>query len=161
MGGFAAVLSGVIDLFSIVACVLPLVAFGVTTDWSRVFDCFGGITIAADMVASYLKTGMLLFVLGVNHETFVFIFDAVLCNFMELCLLGSSLFFYWSHKSYHGHDVAVARYSLVLLFLFMTGIATAIFGMKLNWLFSDKHIWWYLVGTIINTFASLFHFARQ
>lgn len=88
---------------------LTRVAFGVTADWVRAFDCFGGITLTGDLIISYLKTGMLLFVVGLSQDTIWVIYDSVLSQLMELCLVGSSLFFYLSHKSHHGINVALAQ----------------------------------------------------
>uniref|UniRef100_A0A0E0BLY0 Uncharacterized protein n=1 Tax=Oryza glumipatula TaxID=40148 RepID=A0A0E0BLY0_9ORYZ len=54
---------------------LSKVAFGVTKNWTRVFDCFGGETLVIDMGSSYLKTCMFVFVLGINKDTIFIIYD--------------------------------------------------------------------------------------
>lgn len=57
---------------------------------------------------------MLLFVVGLSQETIWVIYDSVLGQLMDLCLVGASLFFYWSHKSHHGQNVALAQLVRVL-----------------------------------------------
>lgn len=47
--------------------------------------------------------------------------------------------------------------SLGLLIVFLLGIGAAIFGMKLNWLMSDRDIKWYTGITVCANFLQFFY----
>uniref|UniRef100_A0A0D9WTE2 Uncharacterized protein n=1 Tax=Leersia perrieri TaxID=77586 RepID=A0A0D9WTE2_9ORYZ len=110
------------------------IAFGVTSNWEKVFDCFGGES---------------LFLLGLDKDTLVIIFDSILCQFVEVCLTGASLFFFWSFKSHHGQDETAARSSLILLGLFLIGIGYSFLGMTSRWLISSNALPYYLSALLI------------